>query len=97
MENIIYINTDFLEKHFPTLCIPHVFKNIGEDRIRFVFEQLNLGIIERIDIISRTNYKGQQYKKVFIHFYEWFNNAEALKVRQKMLIGGSIKIVYDNP
>ena len=42
-----------------SLCIPRVFVNIDEKRVRAVFEQL-LGKIYRVDIIERTNEKGRE-------------------------------------
>lgn len=91
------INLDFLEPHTPSLCIPRVFNNIGESRIREVFDQLELGLIQRVDIIQRKNEKGEEYKRVFIHFARWSNSPAAQKARRKLLTGDSIKIVYDNP
>lgn len=95
--NKIMINLDFLEPHTPSLCIPRVFNNIGESRIREVFDQLELGLIQRVDIIQRKNEKGEEYKRVFIHFARWSNSPAAQKARRKLLTGDSIKIVYDNP
>lgn len=96
-ENIISVNIDFLEPHTPSLCIPRVFNNISETRIREVFSQLDLGVIERIDIIQRKNEKGEEYKRVFIHFVRWNKSQQAQKARRKLLSGETIKIVYDNP
>ena len=93
----IMINLDFLEPHTPSLCIPRVFNNIGETRIREVFDQLELGVIQRVDIIQRKNEKGEEYKRVFIHFARWSKSPAAQKARRKVLTGDSIKIVYDNP
>jgi len=81
----------------PSLCIPRVFKNIDEDRIRGVFDALALGTIERIDIIVRKNEKGDDYKRVFVHFYKWFWNENAQTARRKLISGKEIKIVYDGP
>jgi len=81
----------------PSLCIPRVFKNINEDRIRRVLDELRLGRIERIDLLVRKNEKGEEYKRVFVHFQEWFWNEDAQEVRRKLISGKEIKIVYDGP
>jgi hypothetical protein len=81
----------------PSLCIPRVFANIGEARIRGIFEELNMGEIERVDIISKTTDKGDKFNRVFIHFKHWGTDGNAEKARQRLLNGQDIKIVYDDP
>jgi hypothetical protein len=81
----------------PSLCIPRVFNNIDDARIRIVFEQLDLGKIHHIDIIARKNEKGESFKRVYIHFEKWFWNETAKAARTKLVSGKEIKIVYDNP
>ena len=42
----------------PSLCIPRVFNNIGENTVKKVFDSLNLGKIHHVDVIERKNEKG---------------------------------------
>jgi len=91
------IDLKYLAPNQPSLCIPRVFNNISESRIRNVFEQLELGQIERIDIIERKNDKGDNFKRVFVHFNKWHWNQSAQVVRTKLISGKDIKIVYDDP
>jgi hypothetical protein len=81
----------------PSLCIPRVFNNIDQARIRDIFNCLNIGSIKRIDVIERKNEKGESFKRVFVHFEKWYWNAEACSARRKLIEGKEIKIVYDNP
>lgn len=82
----------------PSLCIPRVFINIDEKRIRGVFDELNMGIIERIDIICKTTIKGEKFNRVYVHFKRWFtNNSNANTARERLLNGKDIKIIYDEP
>jgi hypothetical protein len=81
----------------PSLCIPRVFSNIGEARIRRIFDELNMGEIERVDIISKTTEKGEKFNRVFVHFKRWGTDGNAEKARQRLLNGQDIKIVYDDP
>ena len=83
--------------NYPSLCIPRVFANISEARIRNVFNELSLGQISRIDMIERRADNGDVYKRVFIHFDKWCNNVDAQTTRQRLISGKDIKIVYDNP
>ena len=92
-------NTEFdcyVPSH-PTLCIPRVFSNISEKRIREVFNQVELGDISNINMVESCNKQGVKSKLVFIHFTHWFNNPDANETRRRVLKGESVKIIYDNP
>ena len=81
----------------PSLCIPRVYTNISEGRIRKIFNDLSLGVIERIDIISKTTEKGERFNRVFIHMERWFQNGNASVARERLLNGKDIKVIYDDP
>jgi hypothetical protein len=83
--------------NMPILCIPRVFPNIDEQRIRKIFDELQIGNIQRIDIINKRTEKGEKYNCVFIHFNSWYNNANANQVLDRLLNGKDIKIIYDDP
>ena len=90
------IDFQTLPTNFPSLCIPRVLNNIDEEYILNTFQKLNLGSIERIDIVSKSN-----FNRVYIHFSSWYSNVNADKVRE-ILINGNIngkevKIIYDAP
>jgi hypothetical protein len=81
----------------PSLCIPRINNNINEDKIRQVFNKLELGLIHRIDIIVKKTEKGELNKRVYIHFNNWFDNECANSIKNKIISGEEIKIVYDFP
>ena len=83
--------------NIPSLCIPRVFKNIGEARIRRVFDDLKLGDIERIDIIPRRAENGDEFSRVFVHFRRWNDNSNANEARARLVNGKDIKVIYDDP
>ncbi len=62
-----------------------------------VFSELNLGRIERVDMVRKENEKGEKFQRVFIHFKLWDRNEEAEAVREKIKSGDMIHIVYDDP
>ena len=96
MSNQIDLRT--LPAHLPSLCIPRVFPNIHEKRIRAILDALQLGEISQIDIVNKTTEKGEKYNRVFIHFHHWFtSNANAETARERLLSGKEIKIIYDGP
>jgi hypothetical protein len=80
-----------------TLCIPRVFSNIGEKRIRSVFYALKLGHIGRIDIVSKISERGEKFNRVFIHFERWFDTTNALSALKLLSEGNDIKVIYDDP
>ena len=92
-----YIDFRTLPANVPSLCIPRVFANVDESRIRRIFDDLNLGFIERVDIVHKTTEKGEKSNRVFIHFRHWFNNKNADTSRERLLNGKEIKIIYDDP
>lgn len=81
-----------------SLCIPRVFKNITEKRVRAIFYSLKLGFVERVDMVAKTSEKGEEFWRVFVHFSEWNEkNPTAVQMRQKLDAGEKTKIVYDSP
>ena len=80
-----------------TLCIPRVFSNIGEKRIRSVFYALKIGHIGRIDIVSKISERGEKFNRVFIHFERWFDTANAHSAIKLLSEGNDIKVIYDDP
>ena len=79
------------------VCIPRAFSNINEKRIRRVFDELNIGVIQRVDIVPKTANNGDTFNRVFVHFERWFTNENAEKARERLLSGKEIKIIYDDP
>ena len=90
-------NLNLLAETQPSICIPRVFNNISDKKIRQVFDELNLGKISRIDIKERKNEKGEVFNRVYIHFEKWFWNEDAQTARRKLILGKEIKIIYDKP
>jgi hypothetical protein len=86
-----------LPQNIPVLCIPRVHRTINETRIRNIFDELNMGSIERIDIVSKKNDKDNKFNRVFIHYREWNDTENAIIARERLLQGKEIKIIYDEP
>ena len=94
-----------LPANVPVICIPRVYPNINEGRIRRIFDELNMGELERIDIVPKTSVKpganpsekGEKFNRVFVHFKRWFDNDNANQARDRLLNGKEIKIIYGGP
>ena len=80
----------------PSLCIPRVFPNISSERIEAVFRELNIGVVQRVDMVVRTSDKGETLKRVFIHM-QWNNTENARKARERLLCGNEVKVIYEDP
>jgi len=82
----------------PSICIPRVFTSTTRRDLYRVIETLALGAVDRIDMVSKVNDRGEPYYKVFIHFKMWnTKDATAVATRDKLLKGEEIKIVYRDP
>lgn len=83
---------------YPSICIPRTFSNITWLQVKTVFEKLfGAGTIDRVDVARKTTHDGNTFNCMFIHFTAWPESAEIQEVRQKLLAGKTIKIVYDDP
>ena len=81
----------------PSICIPRVFSNITETRIRDVFTELfGNDAVDRIDMVARASNDGTKYWRVFIHFNAYPGEVGAT-VRERLDAGETVKIVYDEP
>lgn len=82
----------------PSICIPRMFKSTTRKDIFNVVERLDLGAVDRIDMVAKVNTRGESYNKVFIHFKAWNKRSPvAQATRDKLLKGEEIKIVYSEP
>jgi hypothetical protein len=86
-----------MSQKIQSLCIPRVYKNISEQRIRNILTDLKLGEIHHIDLVSRKSEKGEEYNRAFIHFKKWYNNSNADKASELLLNGKEIKVIYSDP
>lgn len=84
--------------NFPSICIPRTFSNVSWKTVKHYFEEIiGPGTVERVDLVRKWNHRGEEYQSVFIHMVEWPNNERAQEVRERLLNGYEIKIVYDEP
>lgn len=92
-----HIDFRTLPSNVPSLCIPRVYSNIDEARIRRVFAELDMGDIDRIDVVNKSNEKGDKFNRVFVHFKRWNMSENANIARERLINGKEIKILYDDP
>jgi len=82
---------------YPSLCIPRVFPNITWQYVKYVIEECCWGEVDRVDMVKKTNAKGEEFKRVFIHMKKWDDAQCVTEVREKLNNGtGDFKIYYEN-
>ena len=69
----------------PSICIPRVFKSTTRKDIYNVIERLDLGAVDRIDMVAKVNTRGESYNKVFIHFKAWNKRSPVAQATRRAL------------
>jgi hypothetical protein len=81
-----------------TAFIPRVFSNIKESRIINTFDALQIGSVEHVDLIPKTNSKGESYNMAFVHFAMIYNTPAAENFRRELEgPDKKTKVAYDEP
>ena len=90
------IDYSLIPSNVPAICIPYVFENIGEKRIEGIFKDLDIGRVDRIDLVPTQNHapNGSKVNRVFIHI-NWKIDEDTNKIRTKLLCGKEVKVLYD--
>jgi len=92
-----HIDPKTLNANGPVLCIPRVHPDISESHIRKIISDLEIGDLERIDIVKKTTLKGETWNRVFIHYRRWNDTENSNIARERLLNGQEIKVIYDEP
>mgnify|MGYP001367304513 CR=1 FL=1 len=80
----------------PSICIPRTLNNITWRTVKDTFEHiLGEGTVERVDLINDRN--GDPFCKVFVHLRYWPTQGDAVDIRDRLVAGQIVKIVYDTP
>lgn len=90
------IDYTLIPSNVPAICIPYVFENIGDKRIEGIFKDLDIGKVDRIDLVPTQNHapNGSKVNRVFIHI-NWKIDETTNKIRTKLLCGKEVKVLYD--
>ena len=71
----------------PSICIPLVSAELPKSIFYNIFNKIQLGKLERIDIVQK-----KLFNTVFVHFKKWHNTKKAIRYRKKLLNGESLFI-----
>ena len=81
----------------PSICIPRTLSNVSWRDVKDTFETLlGRGTVERVDIV-RSKDSEQPFCRIFVHFRYWPNTPDIMAIRQRLIDGEVIKVVYNNP
>jgi phosphoribosylaminoimidazole-succinocarboxamide synthase len=88
-----------LEGRGPNMCIPRVNTCVTKELVFETINKYSFGYIEKIDVIKKkgTCKKNDLSNMVFIYFKEWYDNDLANIVKDRLVSGKDIKIIYDDP
>jgi len=81
------------ENNMPiSICIPHLFTTITKEQINKVFNGLQLGDIESIDL-----HVGKDFQRAFIHFRNLYSTEHARCIIKRFKDGETLKVIYNDP
>ena len=95
-QNDLLLIPSNIPSNIPSICIPFVFESINDKRIMGIFQEMNFGKIERIEKNPYKSKDGRKVNRVFIYL-NWKNDENVNKVRNDLLCGKEIMIMYDSP
>jgi hypothetical protein len=86
-----------LKPHFPSICIPRVHSYITKKYIQEVFEKLEIDGIHKIELFptKKSEKDNEDSFRVFIHFKKWSSSDNAIYMRNRLIEGKDVKIIYD--
>lgn len=77
-----------------SMFIPRVFFEVPSEQIKDVIQdQEGLGIVDKIDLVERTDAFGKLYNMAYIHMKSW-NNTERAQEFLSAINSGEKKVVY---
>jgi hypothetical protein len=81
-----------------SLYIPYVESHISPDFIIEYFSKYDIGIVKRVDLISKINKQGIYYHGAFIHFEYWFQSTLTKNIQNRLKNKELVtRLVYDEP
>ena len=78
-----------------SLFIPSVTATTSEAQVKRVFDNLNIGVISRVDFVEKE--QGSSKFMAFIHFDYWYVTDTSYYLQEKIMEEGQGKIVYNDP
>ena len=81
-----------------SIYIPRVFKNVTENFISSIFEDLKYGKVNHVDIVDKMDKNGNIYHSAYIHFDFWYDNIACKNFQERVQNPEKeARIVYKDP
>ena len=94
--DLLHIMTTVITE--PSICIPRTLHNVTWRQVKDAFEQvIGKGTVERVDIVPSKNNESTPFCRIFVHFRYWPVTPDIMAIRERLVNGEVIKVVYDNP
>ena len=82
----------------PSICIPRTLNNVSRRDVKEIFEKLlGRGTVDRVDIVPYRDDENKPFCRIFVHLRYWSVCPNIMQIRQQLLGGKTIKLVYDYP
>ncbi len=84
---------------YKKLCIPRIDVSHTKEQIANLFQEFELGTIEKINIVPNAlDYgSGNKTKKAFIFIKDWTYSDKVNRILKRFENGQDIKLVYESP
>ena len=81
-----------------SLYIPHVFPNFTAEYITGVFQFMEFGNVDHVDLVAKLDKNGNAYNAAYIHFAYWYSGpvSENFQARVKNP-KKEARIIHDDP
>ena len=70
-----------------SICIPLVSKEIPTSMFWNIFRKINVGALDRIDVVRK-----QKFNTVFVHLKKWHDTERSLLYKKKLMNGENLFI-----
>lgn len=81
-----------------SLYIPHVFSNFTSEYIANIFESMDIGKVNHVDLVAKIDKHGKAYNSAYIHFEYWFSGTVAQNFQERVVDPNKeARIIYDDP
>ena len=81
-----------------SLYIPHVFLNFTSEYIAGVFDFMEFGKVDHVDLVAKLDKNGNAYNAAYIHFAYWYDGPVATNFQARVKNPEKeARIIHDDP
>ena len=81
-----------------SLFVPHVYSNFTSAKVMEVFNDLHIGEVKSVDLVSKMGSDSKHYNAVYVHFTTWYDTTLAHDFQKRLLDPKQeVRVMYDQP